>query len=595
MTEWDQFSQMSTWWPSFWGPPPPEPVVRHEPAVIKAPYKHKRLRSPTAVRLIRVMRENINGHIACRIFQADREESPATEYQALSYLWGDQRPTRRIYLQDDNEAWRPFALHESLWSFLDHAWQNKMFEKSFWTDCICLNQKDHKEVAQQVFLMGNIYSGASEVVVWLQFSEYELEEILKALEWGERLERGKQQLLEDAHGDLSFNGSSSSSILKVSLLDLKKLQEQENRRRSRARDTREHTFRRAARCLAINPYWSRVWIVQEIVMAKRVTVVSDKFSLPLDRLLANFEQFRYEGGVCAAPWNIWDMRKSSGSYPLWKLLREFCDHQTSRPADLLYGFLGMVADPDDGLSSVKNISVDYKRPVAHILLDAMFESSPPLNQHGYGTRCPLISRVDNYTFLEKYIGSKRTSQRHSNFARLSRQVWDAVDTMIVVLGGVDETEQEKAALELFRDDKWEPTLHQNGAIMGLVFASYHYSSEPRQRPQNSHSGLEFSSPWRCAAHMRRLSHEEMRTRTAARVADLWSRWHPWDTQLAAAVCGEKSDSCDFSTMVVDIPHIGFRLLLETDMNGCLEARWRLQLDKMGSEGPVSPATRKRKR
>lgn len=596
---------MSAWWPPFWGSLPPEPEVK--PVVMDEPYSHKRLDRPTAVRLIRIMREKIHGDIACTIFQADREEVPVTEYQALSYLWGDQSPTRRIYLQDNNKRWRPFALHENLWKFLDHAWRKEMFRTPFWTDRLCLDQSDHDEVAQQVLLMGEIYSKANRVVIWLNIGYYDLELIRKAIEWNKRLDRDEkafeserlrlirdhQQRLEmDATSYTTSPGWNPMSRHMITSQDLaSELQmsmEHERFATFKSPSDREEAFRLALRRLSLDHYWRRVWIVQEVVKANEVEVVTEEFSLDLDRLLYHFTEFRHDRQASSAVWEIWDMRRSNGVYPLWRLLREFSNRKSSRPADLVYGFLGMVADPDDGSSSVTNISVDYAKPAAHVLLDAIFESSPPLTQYGYQTSRLLRGRLKTHDFLEEYINSNRTSQRHSSFARLARHVWKVVEAMIAVLRDVKEQHLEQAALDLFRNDEWEPTLHQNAAIMGLVFASYCHDYASRERPHNlnSRTRLDVPSPWRCATHMHRISHQEKRKRTVARVADLHSIWYSWDTQLAATVCAEKSESCDFSTMVFHIQDVGFRLLLETDMNGCLEARWRLQLEKMETKGAV---------
>lgn len=136
------------------------------------PYKHRKLESPSTIRLIRVMRGKLKGDIACKIFQVDREKLPIANYQALSYRWGDQKPTRQIYLQSDGQGWRPFTLHESLWNFLEHIWNKQMFGQFFWADRLCLDQSDRDEIAQQVPLMGDIYAGANLVVVWLEFYDW---------------------------------------------------------------------------------------------------------------------------------------------------------------------------------------------------------------------------------------------------------------------------------------------------------------------------------------------------------------------------------------------------------------------------------------
>lgn len=572
-------------------------VAMFKPVVKDEPYKHRKLERPTTIRLIRVMPKKVNDDIACTIFHADREELlVAGSYQALSYMWGDQKPTRRIYLRDNSEGWQLFALHESLWKFLDHVWRNNRFDLFFWTDHICLDQSDHNEIAQQVSLMGDIYSAADLVVVWLEFSNWELEVIMRALEWHERLAngwfQGEHKYLNLALDRRPWEDSSISGIISDSKFDFSR--PMGGNRRSEAQKAKEEAFKEASRPLMLNPYWQRVWIVQEVVMARRVQVMSEKFSLSLEALLAQFHTHRFiSWGVPSPMWEIWEIRQCGGSYPLWALLRDFGSRQTSRPADRVYGFLGMVAEPDNGLSSVRNISVDYEKPTMHVLLDAIFESPPPLSQYGQATQRLLPGSLKNYNFLEEYINSSRTSKRHSDFARLAHQVLEAVEALRAVLADVKTNDLEEAALELFQRGKWEPTLHQNGAIMGLVFASYIHVSE--QRSQNDRGRLDAPSPWRCAAHMHRVSHEQIRMRTVKSVVDLQSGWFSWDTQHATTVCGEKSEICDFSTMVADISDIGFRLLLETDMNGCREARLRLQLEKSKSKGSVGAIVQKAER
>lgn len=107
-------------------------------------YHFQPLSASTTIRLIKVLPRKVWGCIACKVFHFNETQQEAIKYHALSYVWGDSKPTRQIYLQDesnrDNE-WRPFPLHENLWQFLDHAWRSKLFDQLFWTDYLCLDQK----------------------------------------------------------------------------------------------------------------------------------------------------------------------------------------------------------------------------------------------------------------------------------------------------------------------------------------------------------------------------------------------------------------------------------------------------------------------
>jgi hypothetical protein len=60
----------------------------------------------------------------------------------------------------------PVRRRENLWAFLRQS-QETLPDATFWIDALCINQKSNKERGHQVQLMGDIYSRASKVVVWL--------------------------------------------------------------------------------------------------------------------------------------------------------------------------------------------------------------------------------------------------------------------------------------------------------------------------------------------------------------------------------------------------------------------------------------------
>lgn len=48
-----------------------------------------------------------------------------------------------------------------------------------WADAVCINQKDLEERSHQVALMGDIYSGAGEIFIWLGNSISEADSSLR--------------------------------------------------------------------------------------------------------------------------------------------------------------------------------------------------------------------------------------------------------------------------------------------------------------------------------------------------------------------------------------------------------------------------------
>lgn len=83
-------------------------------------------------------------------------------YEALSYVWGSEEKPRRICV-DGDDLYITENLHTALLRLRDGS-----FERIVWADGICINQDDNEERSLQVQYMMNIYSRASQVIVWLE-------------------------------------------------------------------------------------------------------------------------------------------------------------------------------------------------------------------------------------------------------------------------------------------------------------------------------------------------------------------------------------------------------------------------------------------
>lgn len=85
------------------------------------------------------------------------------EYFPLSYAWGTTTDTTEtIYVNDNPFSITPNLL-AALYKLRDHGtWISKV-----WVDAICINQANHSERGQQVMLMGQIYSKAKHLIIWL--------------------------------------------------------------------------------------------------------------------------------------------------------------------------------------------------------------------------------------------------------------------------------------------------------------------------------------------------------------------------------------------------------------------------------------------
>ncbi|PMD40969.1 HET-domain-containing protein, partial [Hyaloscypha variabilis F] len=98
-------------------------------------------------------------YIDCKLIHISFRERP--KYEALSYRWGTEDASKIILL--DGHAFKVrWNLFQALSNFQKaNEWRN------LWVDAICIDQNNLEERKRQVGLMDFIYTRASCVLVWL--------------------------------------------------------------------------------------------------------------------------------------------------------------------------------------------------------------------------------------------------------------------------------------------------------------------------------------------------------------------------------------------------------------------------------------------
>ncbi|KAK7995355.1 hypothetical protein PG990_014128 [Apiospora arundinis] len=84
------------------------------------------------------------------------------EYEALSYAWGGQKPTRDITCNG-----MLLRITENVEMALRRLRSSKGRQRILWIDALSINQQDEAEKSAQVSQMGLIYSQAKRVNIWL--------------------------------------------------------------------------------------------------------------------------------------------------------------------------------------------------------------------------------------------------------------------------------------------------------------------------------------------------------------------------------------------------------------------------------------------
>ena len=123
-------------------------------------YRYERL---VGIRLIRLLdlkpSTSFSNEICCDLRQVPLDSNE--NFEALSYTWGDGKPTSQIQCNGD-----PLLIRPSLETAIRFI-RSKDEIRTFWIDAICINQNDTPEREKQVSLMRDIFSRAWQVVAWI--------------------------------------------------------------------------------------------------------------------------------------------------------------------------------------------------------------------------------------------------------------------------------------------------------------------------------------------------------------------------------------------------------------------------------------------
>jgi hypothetical protein len=435
------------------------------------------------VRLLHLLKGSKSEPIICRLTHVNLDEDP--EYEALSYTWGDPTVTQPIRV---NDSLRQFT------SNLVLALQYLRYDdrdRYLWVDAVCINQADTVERGQQVTMMGQIYSKAKDVIVWLGEEQSIPPNALRPFNFAtsfqevekQGINRLKKILLANIPGDLSGRPSLDDSLNQLRLdgksptddrdtnsdpgqvdFDNDKVllaftvlfmlsqdthilalvedgTPEQNDFRETILDALAEVFRR--------PWWSRMWVVQEIVLAKDVTVMYGDISAPWemfasaglgverhrnsccfetrsqkqqfwatlstisneileieqsqllrrgdDEVARFFKEYGKEGAEAPKGGLIRQNRTKLGAY-IWHTRQRIA----TDPRDKVYGVLGLVPDWLD----TEPIVPDYSTSSYHVFRDATLKLIR--GQRNFDIFCEVQGRWSNHPDLQSFIKSHKS-------------------------------------------------------------------------------------------------------------------------------------------------------------------------------------------
>jgi Heterokaryon incompatibility protein (HET) len=138
-------------------------ITHHKRAVDPTePYSYTKLDAavPGSFRLVSLRAGEFGSPIVCDLTH-DSYETQKSQYEALSYVWGDETIRKAIQI-GGKQLHVTESLHIAL-QYLRYSDRSRLL----WIDAVCINQGDLEERGQQVSCMGRIYENCRRVVVWL--------------------------------------------------------------------------------------------------------------------------------------------------------------------------------------------------------------------------------------------------------------------------------------------------------------------------------------------------------------------------------------------------------------------------------------------
>lgn len=294
---------------------PPKPA---DPANMPTKPLYMPLADDGEIRLVHLQPRGPDDNVQCLIKHSKLKDNIA--YEALSYAWGDAADEQSLKVDDSSS----YQIWPNLRSALYHL-RLEGRERVLWIDALCINQRDINERNHQVRQMGNIYQSASKVVIWLGEADDSSEVAMLYL------------------SDFNYNQTiSSTSKTGHILYSLKTLGER--------------------------AYWSRLWIIQEIVLGKKVLVQCGHNILSWDRLA---RVLQINDNVLRLPsYRAKALRflASSGYFneegiTLYKLISIYSVQESKEPRDRVFALLNLAEE-----CCQSAITVDYSLPLVDILL-----------------------------------------------------------------------------------------------------------------------------------------------------------------------------------------------------------------------------------
>ncbi|KAF1846021.1 HET-domain-containing protein [Cucurbitaria berberidis CBS 394.84] len=296
------------------------------------------------------------GPLSCEIKTVNMESAPP--YFALSYTWGDLGdPTYIIHINGG-----AYRVKKNLYHFLCYFRGDSRYHGTYlWIDQICINQSDLDERSYTVRFMPTIYWRSTCVITWLGIDT------------------------DTVAAALDFAATRSADALTV---------------------------------LLSNRYFTRLWIVQEVLLAREVHVLAGTVWLGFQDMeeTAREQVDKMLYGVRnPSLYLLWDSIHNRQSRHLAQCIDRYSSNHCEKPQDRVYSLLGLVK-PEEQLA------IDYEKSVPEVFVDAVkVLARSHWRQHPYTRFSKEPPYITTFMSLAKNMGF---AQQLDTLRKLTKEIYN---------------------------------------------------------------------------------------------------------------------------------------------------------------------------
>ncbi|KAF5544650.1 heterokaryon incompatibility het-6 [Fusarium mexicanum] len=274
----------------------------------------------TEIRILTLDHGRGDDPIVCALRPVMRD---GAKYHALSYEWEDESNNDPFITISDRQVQIRMNLFEALKNI-----RKSTEDLQLWVDAICINQSNVQEKSQQVAMMGEIFTEAVGVISWLGPARDDSNLAMYLMRFGITPEPDSREL-------------------------------------------------KALLSLCYRRYWRRVWIIQELYLAKSYVVWCGHKSISdskFETSLANLNGYNmFSDEFSQSPANQHSMARLFRSTEINNLHRwiSVCiraDFQCTKEQDIIYALLDISTDYQRVKGSFK---VDYSKTPRDVFLELL--------------------------------------------------------------------------------------------------------------------------------------------------------------------------------------------------------------------------------